>query len=114
MIGVLAGVLNGAAFGRDLSQNAAEPGYTANTGQALLVQRPDLFLPLDGFLEAMDRHLAIFRASASVTDEPVRLPGERAAATEAECRQNGIPVPAPLLADLGAMADELELVDRLT
>ena len=113
MAGVLAGVLNGAAFGRDVVADSREPGRASNTGQALLVLRPDLFMPRDQFLAEMDRQLATFRASKSATDQPVRLPGERAAAIEKERRRDGIPIPAPLLAELRALAEELELPDRL-
>jgi L-2-hydroxycarboxylate dehydrogenase (NAD+) len=113
MIGVLAGVLNGAAFGKEVVADSREPGRASNTGQALLVLRPDLFLPRDEFLAEMDRQLATFRASKSASDQPVRLPGERAAATEEARRRDGIPIADPLLAELRALADELELADRL-
>ena len=113
MAGVLAGVLNGAAFGRQVVADSREPGRASNTGQALLVLRPDLFMPRDQFLAEMDRQLATFRASKSATDQPVRLPGEMAAANVEERRRDGIPIPAPLLAELRALAEDLELPDRL-
>jgi LDH2 family malate/lactate/ureidoglycolate dehydrogenase len=113
MIGVLAGVLNGAAFGQEVVADSREPGRASNAGQALLVLRPDVFLARDEFVAEMDRQLATFRASKSASDQPVRLPGERAAATEEQRRRDGIPVPDPLLAELRVLADELELADRL-
>ena len=45
MVGALAGVLNGAAFGSDVVADSREPRRASNTGQALLVLRPDLFMP---------------------------------------------------------------------
>ena len=42
-IGLLAGVLNGAAFGRSVVDQNADLASPANTGQAMLVMRSDLF-----------------------------------------------------------------------
>ena len=112
-IGVLAGILNGAAFGRDAFEHRAVYDVPANTGQAILVIRPDLFLSLEEFKREMDRQLRVFRGSESMTDEPVRLAGERAAAIEAERRLNGVPVPDPLVAKLRALAERIGLADQL-
>ena len=102
-IGLLAGVLNDAAFGAEVIDHRKVPEHPANTGQAILVMRPDLFRDLDEFRSAMDRHLRVLRASG----EPgrVHLPGEMAAEMEAEQREKGIPVGEVLLGqlrDLGA------------
>jgi LDH2 family malate/lactate/ureidoglycolate dehydrogenase len=112
-IGVLAGILNGAAFGREALDHRAVYDVPANTGQAILVIRPDLFMSLEEFKGEMDRQLKVFRGSESMTDAPVRLAGERAAAIVAERRQHGVPVPDALVAKLRALADRLGLDDRL-
>ena len=44
-IGLLAGVLNGAAFGRDVVDHRRDQATPTNTGQSILVMRPDLFRP---------------------------------------------------------------------
>ena len=112
-IGLLAGTMNGAAFGREVIDHRAVPDRSANTGQAILVVRPDLFMGLGEFKVEMDRQLRSFRDSGSMTGEPVRLPGERAMETETQRRREGVPVPDPLLAKLRALAERLALEDRL-
>lgn len=112
-LGVLAGIMNGAAFGRDVLDHRAVYDVPANTGQAILVMRPDLFLSREEFEAEMDRQLRVFRESESMTDGPVRLAGERAAAVEARRRREGVPVPDPLLAKLREVAERFGLDDRL-
>ncbi|MDP3983410.1 MAG: Ldh family oxidoreductase [Acidimicrobiia bacterium] len=113
VIGALAGIMNGAAFGSEVVGASHPLNTPTNTGQAMLVMRPDLFLELEQYRGEMDRQLREFRASESMTDEPVRLPGERAAQLEAQQRLQGILLPEPLRADLNALAAKLGLADRL-
>jgi len=112
-LGVLAGIMNGAAFGREVIDHRTVPDRPANTGQMMLVVRPDLFGGLDDFKAEMDRQLQVFRTSESMTGEPVRLAGERAEAIEERRRHEGIPVPGPLLAKLRKLAERLGLDDQL-
>jgi len=112
-IGMLAGIMNGAAFGREVIDHRVVLDRPADTGQAILVLRPDLFLGIDEFKTEMDRQLRMLRGSESMTDEPVQLAGERAVAVETQRRQDGVPVPDPLLAKLRALAERLGLDDRL-
>ena len=114
MIGALAGIMTGAAFGRQVVNFRADAATPTNTGQSILVIRPDLFLPLDEYKKEMDRQLREFRDSESMTDEPVRLPGERAAELESEQRRSGIAIPEALIADLNSLAGDLGLAARLT
>ncbi len=113
-IGLLAGALNGAAFGRSVVDQNAELASPTNTGQAMFVMRPDLFRPDDPG-GAVAEHLAELRGSGSNQPGPLRLPGDEAARLEAENRARGIAVPSPLLEDLNAVARRLgadELNDR--
>jgi LDH2 family malate/lactate/ureidoglycolate dehydrogenase len=114
MIGVLAGVMTGAAFGRHVVNFRADASTPTNTGQSIFVFRPDLFMPMDEYKQEMDRQLREFRASESMTSEPVRLPGERATELEIEQRRLGIPVPDSLIADLNSLAEKLGTEARLT
>src|SRR5277367_5881534 len=68
MIGLLGGVLNGAAFGRDVVDFNADDGSETNTGHFMISVDVTRFLPLQTFTEAVDRHVADLRASQ-------RLPG---------------------------------------
>jgi LDH2 family malate/lactate/ureidoglycolate dehydrogenase len=114
MIGVLAGVMTGAAFGRHVVNFRADASTPTNTGQSIFVFRPDLFMPMDEYKQEMDRQLREFRASESMTSEPVRLPGERATELEIEQRRLGIPVPDSLIADLNSLAEKLGMEVTLT
>jgi L-2-hydroxycarboxylate dehydrogenase (NAD+) len=117
-IGLLAGVLNGAAFGRSVIDHREHPEAATNTGQAIFVMRPDLFADGDEFAERADRKLEELRHSESVSDAAVRLPGDTAAVVEEENRRLGIEIPDELLGrlrDLGSrlgVADPLAAVDR--
>jgi LDH2 family malate/lactate/ureidoglycolate dehydrogenase len=110
-IGLLAGVLNSAAFGSEVIDHRQVPKQAANTGQAILTMRADLFRDLDEFKDAMDDHLAELRASGP--SGSVQLPGDAAARLETEKRRDGIPVPELLRSELRDIAARLDLEDRL-
>ncbi|HET9608681.1 MAG TPA: Ldh family oxidoreductase [Acidimicrobiales bacterium] len=112
-IGLLAGVLNGAAFGGSVVDHAVDLATPTNTGQALLVMRPDLFLPADAVAASIVGHLDELRRSGSSSGEPLRLPGDRAAELEVENAARGIPVPGPLRARLSALAERLGVTEDL-
>jgi LDH2 family malate/lactate/ureidoglycolate dehydrogenase len=111
-IGLLAGVLNQAAFGAEVIDHRAVPEAPANTGQAIFVMRPDLFQDLDEFKSGMDLHLRALRDSG----EPgsVHIPGDQAARIEEEQRREGIPLPEPLRDRLQQLATRLGVEDDLT
>jgi LDH2 family malate/lactate/ureidoglycolate dehydrogenase len=69
---------------------------------------------MDEYKHEMDRQLREFRASESMTGEPVRLPGERATQLEVEQRRSGIPVASSLVTDLNALAANLGIAGRLS
>ena len=106
-IGLLAGVLNDAAFGDEVIDHRAVAGQASNTGQAILVLRPDLLRDLDEFRVAMDHHLRALRESGD--PGAVHLPGEAAARLEREQRRVGIPVGEVLLDQLHELAERLEV-----
>lgn len=111
-IGLLAGVLNGAAFGSEVIDHRAVPDQPANTGQSIFVMRPNLFGDLDDFKTQMDRHLAELRAAGEPGE--VHLPGDGATALEEEQRANGIPLPDVLLGQLRALSARFGLDDDLS
>ncbi len=111
-IGLLAGVLNGAAFGSDVIDHRAVPDKAANVGQAILVMRPDLFRDLDDFKAEVDRHFDELKGAGD--PGAVHIPGERATALERKHREEGLTLPDALLDDLRALAARLDLSDDLT
>lgn len=107
MIGIFAGIMTGAAFGRDVVQFREDHVTPTNTGQSMIAFRPDLFIDRASYEERMDAVLKDFRASESMTDRPVRLPGEGSAASIAESTEKGIAIPDQLLEQLEALADRV-------
>ena len=111
-LGLLAGVLNDAAFGLEVIDHRAVPDQPANTGQAIFMMRPDLFRDLDDFKAGIDRHLDELRRSGD--PGAVHIPGEGAVQLEGEQRRNGIPLPEKLHGQLRDLAVRFGLDDDLT
>lgn len=111
--GLLAGAMNGAAFGRAVVDHREHLGVPTNTGQAMLVMRSDLMLPADEALASIDAHLEQLRDSRTATGERVRLPGDVARATEEKNLRVGIRIPTPLRHSLNELADRLGVLDQL-
>jgi L-2-hydroxycarboxylate dehydrogenase (NAD+) len=103
-IGLLAGVLNGAAFGAEVVDHRRDAVTPTNTGQAILVMRPDLFRPQGEVLADLTRHLDALRDSGTPDGRPVRLPGDESARVHAENIELGVPVADPLAAELHQLA----------
>lgn len=113
IFGLLAGTLNGAAFGKDVVDFNADPEATTNTGHFVIALDIAAFADPDTFKTQIDGIWDQMKASdrlPGVSD--IRLPGERLAATTLEREANGIPVPQALGARLDALADDLG-IDRL-
>ena len=110
-IGLLAGVLNDAAFGAEVIDHRTVADPPANTGQAILVMRPDLFRDLQEFKDAMDNHLRQMRESGP--PGTVHIPGDGAVRLEAEQRNLGVEISQILLDQLRDLADRFALHERL-
>jgi len=106
-IGLLAGVMNGAAFGKSVIDHRVELATPTNTGQAIFVLRPDLFMPAEEMLRSVSEHLDELRNAVLPGTAPLRLPGDRAAEVEASVEREGVAVPAALLTQLTALAVRL-------
>lgn len=108
-IGLLAGVLNGAAFGHEVVDHRADQTTPTNTGQLMVVFRADLFRPMSDALADLTRHLESLRTSGG----PVRLPGDEAARLAAENLRLGVDIPAPVRTALDAEAERAGIPQRL-
>jgi L-2-hydroxycarboxylate dehydrogenase (NAD+) len=108
MLGLLGGVLNGAAFGRDVIDfNYNQDGAT-NTGHFMVAIDIARFVPLTTFVAETDRHLADLRASKRLPGvDRIRLPGDRRRHCRADRLHDGIPLPATLLVQLDKLAGDL-------
>ena len=110
MIGLLAGVLNGAAFGRDVVDFNADDDSETNTGHFIIAVDIARFVPLQTFTAEVDRHVRDLRASARLPGvDDIRLPGDRRAECRDERLRDGVPIAAQLLAQLDKLAAELKI-----
>lgn len=99
-IGLLAGVLNGAAFGSAVVDHRLDLTTPTNTGQLLVAFRADLFRPLEEVLEDLTAHLDELRAADPLDGRTVRLPGDRAAEAWEHHRRHGVEVAPAVLSAL--------------
>ncbi|HVV61043.1 MAG TPA: Ldh family oxidoreductase [Pseudolabrys sp.] len=109
MLGMLAGTLNGALFGRDCVDFNAEPDRVTNTGQFVMALDPARFQPLEQFKAEVDRHIRSLRDSKALPGESVRLPGEQRAARRDDRIRNGLALAPELLVQLDKLAAEVAI-----
>jgi LDH2 family malate/lactate/ureidoglycolate dehydrogenase len=108
MIGLLAGVLNGAAFGRDVVDDAGSD--PTNTGQFVVALDVSRFIDPKTFAAEMDRHLNDLRSSPKLPGfDVIRLPGEDRAKRRAERSRNGVQLPGSLTKQLDELAANLKI-----
>lgn len=113
MFGLLAGTLNGAAFGRDVVDFNADFETVTNTGQFIVAVDIAAFAEVDAFKRNVDNVVRTMKASPTLPGfDAVRLPGESSHAKRLDHERNGVPLPAVLLDALNATADKVG-VDRL-
>jgi len=108
MLGLLAGTLNGAAFGKDVVDFNADATSATNTGHFICAVDIKRFIPLETFTAEVDRHMGDFHASQRLPGfDAIRLPGERRRQCRAERERDGIPLPDALAAQLDKLAGEM-------
>jgi L-2-hydroxycarboxylate dehydrogenase (NAD+) len=108
VFGLLAGTLNGAAFGRDVIDFNADDSSPTNTGQFILALDIKAFGDVAAFKSRVDAIRAEMKSSPLRPGfEAIRLPGERALATRQERSALGVPLGDRMLADLDRIAQSL-------
>ncbi|NQW01027.1 MAG: Ldh family oxidoreductase [Rhodospirillales bacterium] len=113
IFGLLAGTLNGAAFGKAVIDFNADSKSTTNTGQMIIAVSVEAFCDVDAFKEAVDQVIVDIRSSPTLPGfDSIRLPGERAHSVRLDNEARGIPVHGALLEKLHVLADSLG-VERL-
>lgn len=113
-IGMLAGVLNGASFGRNVVDFNADLVTPNNGGHMILAMRVDNFQEVSGFKREMDRVIREIRESRRMEGvDRIWLPGEMEFERSRERRKHGVPVAASTVQELRRLAAELSLPDRL-
>jgi LDH2 family malate/lactate/ureidoglycolate dehydrogenase len=110
VLGLLAGTLNGAFFGRDVIDFNADDASTTNTGHFMIALDVARFMPIDAFKAEVDRHLRDLRNSKRLPGvDAIRLPGEQRAQRRADRLAHGIPISAELMVKLDALAVEMQV-----
>ena len=114
VIGMLAGVLNGAAFGRNVVNFNKDFATRNNSGHMILAVRVDNFQPVDAFKQEMDRVIREIRESERMENvDRIWLPGEMEHHRIRERLEHGIPLAPAVVDQLRQLAVELKLPDRL-
>jgi L-2-hydroxycarboxylate dehydrogenase (NAD+) len=110
VLGLLAGPLNGAAFGRDVFDFNYNDEDACNTGHFILALDVKRFTPLDVFKAEMDRHLRDLRGSKVLPGfDAVRLPGHERRQRRQDRLTNGIAIPRELMQQLDQLAGEVKV-----
>jgi L-2-hydroxycarboxylate dehydrogenase (NAD+) len=114
IIGLLAGSLNGAAFGRGIVDFLKNPATATNTGQSVLAVSVEAFAPVAVFKKNVDEAVRAIRESRRLPGvERVWLPGEQSHSRRLDRLANGVPVPPTLRKNLDALAAELGVATLL-
>jgi LDH2 family malate/lactate/ureidoglycolate dehydrogenase len=110
MIGLLAGVLNGAAFGHEVIDFTAPGTEQCNTGQFVIALDVKRFAQPEVFAREVDRHLRDLRASARLPGvDAIRHPGEQRQKRKMERERDGVPLAAGLVKQLDELAGALKV-----
>jgi len=110
MLGLLAGPLNRAAFGRDVVDFNADDASETNTGHFIVALDIARFLPLAEYTSEVDRHIRELKESRRLPGvDEIRMPGERRRQSREERTRDGVPLAAPLVAQLERLAAELSI-----
>jgi L-2-hydroxycarboxylate dehydrogenase (NAD+) len=108
IIGLLAGTLSQAAFGRDVIDFAKEPGKATNTGHAIVALSIEAFTPAEQFKRQVDVAIRAMRGAERLPGvERIWLPGEQSHRKRLDRGRNGVPMPKPLRDSLDATARDL-------
>jgi LDH2 family malate/lactate/ureidoglycolate dehydrogenase len=113
MVDVLAGMLSGAAFGRDIKTFHQLAGPTG-VGALLLAINVDRFMPLGQFRDLMNGYVRSIRGSRKAKGTTrIYMPGEIEAEKERKSRTQGIELAATSIEMVNQMLEKLQSPVRL-
>ena len=108
MIGLLAGTLNGAAFGRDVVDYTVDSKTPSNTGQSIVAVNIAAFAEVRSFKESVDDVWDVMKSSPTLPGiDEVRLPGEHSEKIYLERMARGVPLSEGQRKNLDELADRL-------
>jgi LDH2 family malate/lactate/ureidoglycolate dehydrogenase len=106
----LAAVLNGAAFGRDVSDFNTDKGGETNTGQFVIALDIARFMEPKAFAAEMDRHLRDLKSSALLPGfDSIRLPGMERLRRREERGRSGVTLAPAVVKQLDEIAGTLAI-----
>jgi L-2-hydroxycarboxylate dehydrogenase (NAD+) len=110
VLGLLAGVLNGAAFGREVVDFNADDESACNTGHFIIALDVSRFLPIAAFKAQIDRQLRDLKSSPVLPGfDSIRLPGEQRQARRVDRATKGVPGFPEVVEQLDKLAAELKI-----
>jgi LDH2 family malate/lactate/ureidoglycolate dehydrogenase len=110
MLGLVAGTLNRALFGRDVIDFNADDASETNTGHFIVALDVARFLPLDEYKAEVDRHIRELKESKRLPGvDEIRMPGERRRQCREDRLRHGVPLAPPLIAQLDTLAAGLAI-----
>ena len=108
IFGLLAGTLNGAAFGKDVIDFNADSESFTNTGQFIVALSVEAFGDAALFKSRVDDVIRSMHASPTLPGfEEIRVPGEASLRIRREREASGIPIPGGLYGNLTDLASKL-------
>jgi L-2-hydroxycarboxylate dehydrogenase (NAD+) len=108
MIGLLAGTLNGGAFGRDVVDYTVDSKTPSNTGQSIVAVNIAAFADVQSFKEQVDEVWDVMKSSPTLPGvDEVRLPGEHSEQIYRERMAHGVPLSEAQRKVLDELADHL-------
>jgi L-2-hydroxycarboxylate dehydrogenase (NAD+) len=108
MIGLLAGTLNGAAFGRDVVDYTVDSKTPSNTGQSIVAVNIAAFADVSSFKQQVDEVWDVMKSSPTLPGvDEVRLPGEHSEQIYRERMAHGVPLSDAQRKVLDELADRL-------
>lgn len=109
-IGLMAGVLNGAAFGSDVVDFTKDTTSETNTGQFVMALNVSAFCPVDDFTYRASRAFDDMRNSEPLPGHSsVHIPGDGKRISMDGIEQQGLDLNPALIQDLIALADEYRM-----
>jgi LDH2 family malate/lactate/ureidoglycolate dehydrogenase len=115
MLGLIAGPLNRAVFGRDVIDFNADDASETNTGHFIVALDVARFLPLADYKAEVDRHIRELKESKRLPGvDEIRMPGERRRQCRDERLRDGVPLAPPLVTQLDTLAAQLGIAPLLT
>jgi len=110
VFGILAGTLNGAAFGKDVVDFNADSKSVTNTGHFVIALDINAFTDPAQFKTGMDKVWKEMKSSPTLPGvDEIRIPGERLASVTMQNSKNGIPISDALQTTLSTLANQLNV-----